>query len=112
MLLNNGYGVHQPIHAEKFHFFFSFVFECCSGLKKIKDINEYFAMESKDKKLNEIVKNIKGIIKDNENTDILEALSEQKGVSSLAQPTSAPLSPANKKLANATFNYVQTLLNH
>jgi hypothetical protein len=81
-------------------------------LKKAKDINEYFAMESTDKKLDGIIKNIKGIIKDNENTDILQALSEQKGVSSLAQSTSAPLTLANKKLADATFKYTQTLFNY
>lgn len=66
-------------------------------------------METTDKKLNEIIKNIKGMIKDNENTDILQALSKQKGVSSLVQSTSAPLSVANKKLAEATFNRVRTL---
>jgi hypothetical protein len=108
MLPNNGYGS----SCRETSLFFSFVFECCSGLKKIKDINEYFAMESTDKKLDEIVKNMKGMIKDNENTDILQASSEQKGVSSLAQLTSAPLFLANKKLADATFNFVQTLFNY
>lgn len=58
-----------------------------TNLKKIEGINEYFAMESTDKKLNKIIKNIKKMIKGNENTDILQVLSK-------------------------AFSYIQTLFNY
>jgi hypothetical protein len=46
MLPNNGYGSSSANSCREISLFFSFVFECCNGLKKInKDINKYFAME-------------------------------------------------------------------
>lgn len=111
MLPNSGYGSSSSNSCREISYFFSFVFECCHGLKNTQDIDTFFDMEINDKKLNEILINIKRMIEENKDISILQALTKQKGVSSLAQSLSGPLSLANKKLAEATYNYVQGLFN-